>query len=63
MIDVARNIDAHPLWVIIYATLYSLFAFLNTWVLLVANYGMTNKRKGKPNRWAESKLDKHEKDW
>ena len=63
MIDVARNIDARLPVVIVYATLYFLFAFLNTQVLLIANYGMTDKRKDKLNRWAESKLDKHEQDW
>jgi hypothetical protein len=63
MTDVARHIDARLSVVIGYAIFYSLLALLNAWVLLIANYGMTDKRRGKLNAWADSKLSEYEQDW
>ena len=63
MINVARNIDARLPVVIVYAIFYLLSAFLNAWVLMAANYGMTERRQVKLNSWAESKLAKHVQDW
>ncbi len=63
MTDVARDIGARPGVVIGYRIFYCVVAFLNTWVLLVANYGMTDRRKRKLNSWADSKLNEHKGDW
>jgi hypothetical protein len=63
MTDVARHIGAHLSVVICYAIFYSLVASLDAWVLLIANYGMTRKRRAKLNAWADEKLRAYEQDW
>jgi hypothetical protein len=63
MVNVASNIDARTVIVIIYAIIYGTYAFLNAAILLRAGQKVSLRRHHKFDEWAGVRLSEHQQNW